>query len=125
MFNNKMRIMSFLLIMTMVLSLFPVWGISSVVYAEDSVSEIIVPVTVRIEGNDRTIVPRMELEVTNIPLNDYGYPKVKYGNGPRTIHAIIKALEESGKDPKDKEVFYASWGGGFIETVDGISMVVV
>lgn len=122
MLKNKRRIMPFLLIILMILSLFPSLGRGSIVYAEDSVDEITVPVTVRIEGNDRTIVPRMELDVINISLEDYGYPNVKYKNGPYTIHAIIQALEASGKDPRDKEVFYASWGGGFIETVDGISM---
>lgn len=109
MLKHKRRIISFLLIMTMALSLFLVWDISSVVYAEVLTAEDTktVSVTVRIEGHDRTIVPRTKIYV----------PK---DEGPYTIHAIIKALEAEGKNPEDPKVFDAIADGNFITCVDGI-----
>lgn len=81
--------------------------------AEESVK-----VKVRIEANDHTIIPETEVDVTNFQLEPYNCNEVE--GEPKAIHAIIKALEANGLDPKDQSKF--NFGkGSYISNVDGVS----
>ncbi|WP_053955277.1 Ig-like domain-containing protein [Inediibacterium massiliense] len=79
-----------------------------------------VNVYVRVEGNDRTIVPKTQVAVDKLDLSDYGITK-KFEN-PRAIHAIIKALESKGIDCKDSEKGLNHGGGSNITMIDGLKV---
>ncbi|SHJ98110.1 LPXTG-motif cell wall anchor domain-containing protein [Clostridium amylolyticum] len=75
-------------------------------------------VKVRIEANDRTIIPETEVEVSNFDLKPYNCDNLQ--GDPKAIHAIIRALEKNGLNPKDKEKF--DFGSGmYISKVDGVA----
>lgn len=77
-----------------------------------------VKVKVRIEANDRTIVQETEVDVTNFELTPYNCTECE--GEPKAIHAIIKALEANGFDPKDQSKF--NFGkGNYISSIDGVS----
>ncbi|RKD26935.1 Ig-like domain (group 2) [Caminicella sporogenes DSM 14501] len=73
---------------------------------------------VRIEGNNRTIVPKTEVKVDKLDLSDYGINR-KFKK-PRAIHAIIKALERQGIDCKDSKKGLNHNGGSYITMIDGL-----
>ncbi len=77
-----------------------------------------VKVKVRIEASDHTIVPETEVDVTNFELEPYNCNEVS--GEPKAIHAIIKALEANGLNPKDQSKF--NFGrGSYISDIDGVS----
>ncbi len=76
-----------------------------------------ITVKVRIESFDHTIIPETEVEVSPFDLAPYNAS----GNMKevRPIHAIIRALEANGIDPKDPKQFDSS-GGTYISNVAGV-----
>lgn len=117
MMQNRKRILSLVLVLALMLSLFPATGMGKA-YAQDAKA---VKVGVRIESFDRNIIPYTEMEVDNFDLDEYGYGEVKAEDGPVVLHAVVKAIESVGKDAKDKKVLDAG-KGDFITTIDGVSM---
>lgn len=75
--------------------------------------------SLRIEGNNRTIVPLKEVEVTSLDLTSYGI-KTEFET-VKPIHVIIKGLESEGIDCKDSENGLNHSAGSFIRAIDGLS----
>lgn len=78
---------------------------------------------VRIEGNDRTIVPLREVSVSiaDLDLSEYGV-ETDFTE-PKPLHVIIKALENEGIDCKDGEgIKIVNYGENFIliSAIDGL-----
>ncbi|MFJ7934146.1 DUF4430 domain-containing protein [Sporosarcina sp. NPDC096371] len=81
-----------------------------------------IQVSVRIEGLGETIIPPMEFDVEAYDISHAtGETASSATQGPRAIHAIVKALELSGFDVSDKTKFDFG-GGNFITNVDGLKM---
>ena len=72
---------------------------------------------VRIEGDSDSFIPKTEVAIDDFDLESYGITKTKPGFV--AIQAVVKALEESGLDPKDPEVLVHN-GGSFITNVCGL-----
>ena len=79
-----------------------------------------VTVNVRVETDEKTLVPTTEVTVENFDLRPYGGPALT--NSPRAIHAIIRALETVGHlDLMDKKDFELGYGGNYIVNIDGLA----
>jgi len=86
----------------------------------------LIPVKVRIEGYDKTIVPLTEINIAPYDIthavgdNGIGNWHLK-NDAPLGIHAIVKALELKGFDVKEPSKF--DFGkGNFITNIDGLKM---
>ena len=85
-----------------------------------------IPVSVRIEGYDKTIVPQTEMDIAPYDIShaigQNGGADGGLENGePLAIHALVKALELRGHDVSDSKKF-GFGGGNFISNIDGLKM---
>ena len=82
-----------------------------------------IPVSVRIEGYDKTIVPQTEIDIAPYDISHaLGQNSGDLENGePLAIHALVKALELHGHDVSDSKKFDFG-GGNFISNIDGLKM---
>lgn len=85
-----------------------------------------IPVKVRIESYDKTILPPTEIDVAPYDIThavgDNGIGNWYVENDETlAIHAIIKALEDSGFDVSDKQNFEFGQGN-FITNINGLEM---
>lgn len=80
-------------------------------------------ITVRIEGYEKTIIPPTKVNITDLDLSNYFTEKSKAEdfNSLKPIHAIVKALEQNGIDPKDKNQFNAGNKGDYISMINNLS----
>ena len=74
-------------------------------------------VSVRIEADDHTIMPKTQVEATNFDLTKYNCSNV--GGTPTVLHAVIKALEANGKNPSDSSKYNFN-GGDYVTEIDGL-----
>ena len=82
-----------------------------------------IPVSVRIEGYDKTIVPQTEIDIAPYDISHaLGQNSGDLEDGePLAIHALVKALELHGHDVSDSKKFDFG-GGNFISNIDGLKM---
>ena len=78
-----------------------------------------VTVNVRVETHEKTLVPSTEVTVDNFDLSEYGGPAST--DSPRTIHAIIRALENvEHLDLTNYNDFALEFDGNYIAGIDGL-----
>src|SRR5699024_4332474 len=78
-------------------------------------------VNVRVESLDYTITEPTDIQTDTFDVGPYADGGEVLPDTPRAIHAIIRALEESGIDTFDKNEFDLGWGGNYIHGIDGLS----
>ncbi|WP_304442368.1 DUF4430 domain-containing protein [Sporosarcina sp. P21c] len=84
-------------------------------------SEKTIPVSVRIEGYDKTIVPLTEFEIAPYDIGHALGRNSKGNEPPLALHAIVKALELQGHNVSNRKKFDFG-GGNFISNIDGLKM---
>lgn len=78
-------------------------------------------VNVRVESLNYTITEPLDIQTDSFDLQPYaGGPGEIISDSPKVIHAIIRALEESGIDTLDKNSFDLGYGGNYIHAIDGL-----
>lgn len=88
----------------------------------EATGEVNHSVTIRIEGSDRTILAPREVDIDSLDLTTY--PGIeKSFDELKSIHAIIKGLEDSGMNPKQEEnlTIVSSSFGPYISAVAGVT----
>lgn len=89
---------------------------------KDTVSSELPNVNVRVESLNYTITQPTKIETGSFDLAPYvGGSSSILPDSPRVIHAIIRALEESGIDTTNKEQFNLGFGGNYIRAIDGLA----
>jgi len=76
---------------------------------------------VRIEANDRTIVPLKEVSISIADLDLSKYGVETNFTEPKPLHVIIKALESVGINCTKREGLEIGSGGNYIAGIDGLS----
>ncbi len=92
-------------------------------FSVDAAKEDVYSVKVRVEGLNSTFIKAMNVSVDNLDLSKYpGIEKpASHYDGLRPIHAIVKALEKSGIDPKDKNKFDIGFDGNYIKMINDLA----
>ena len=118
--NNMIkRSLSFMIVFALVFAFMaPIAG-----FKVEAANEVNYSVKVRIEGNDSTFVKPTTINIESLDLSEYpGINKSASDyDGLRPIHAIVRALEKSGIEPKDNSKFIISMGGNYIEMINGLA----
>lgn len=118
--NNKIkRSLSFIIVFALIFSFIaPMTGLKV-----EAANEVDYQVKVRVEGKDSTFVKPITVNINSLDLSQYPgieKPASDY-DSLRAIHGIVKALEKSGIDPKDRSKFNITSNGNYITMINGLA----